>query len=182
MLAAPFSMWEHITWIRKPPSGLFRIDIHQKQVALCWGPRLEDLCPNWRRLASKIPSPQPESINGKIRRAQGGGSRCYPSTEAVRQQARSPATATYCVSISQPIKPRKFQTFTRLDSDKIVSSSPYLPILSKWGTSRGSKSSKSLLLGKRWRHGGPQHRWAEMRERQASWAFPGSLLETLPFK
>ena len=35
MLATTFSMWELITWIRKPASGLFKIAIHQKQAALC---------------------------------------------------------------------------------------------------------------------------------------------------
>lgn len=65
MLATPFSMWERIPWIKKSPSGLFKIAIHKKQVALYLDPRFEDLCPNWRRMASKIPSLQPESINGK---------------------------------------------------------------------------------------------------------------------
>lgn len=28
ILATLVSMWEHITWVRKPPSSLFKIDIH----------------------------------------------------------------------------------------------------------------------------------------------------------
>jgi hypothetical protein len=51
-----------------------------------------------------------------------------------RQQGSKPGVQPQPPTVfpfSQPIKPRKHQTFRRLDSDKIESSSPYLLTPSK---------------------------------------------------